>query len=81
MIKEKLHVESVITSPPYWNMRDYEIEPSIWDGDPECEHDFEIRTKTRLGLFNFAKASSLLYLFFDRFSLFLADPLFEGFGG
>lgn len=31
-------VHCVVTSPPYWGLRDYGIEPSIWGGDPECEH-------------------------------------------
>jgi len=30
-----------ITSPPYWGLRDYGIEPLIWDSDPECEHTFD----------------------------------------
>ena len=28
----------VITSPPYWGLRDYGLEPIIWDGDKDCEH-------------------------------------------
>ena len=28
----------VVTSPPYWGLRDYQIEPSIWGGDPACDH-------------------------------------------
>ncbi len=34
-------VNCIITSPPYWGLRDYGIEPLIWDGDPECEHTFD----------------------------------------
>ena len=44
----KLELESIdccISSPPYWSLRDYGIGPSIWDGDPECEHDFEIKER------------------------------------
>lgn len=33
-------VNCVITSPPYWGLRDYGIEPVIWDGVPECEHEW-----------------------------------------
>lgn len=33
-------VHCVVTSPPYWGLRDYGVEPSIWDGDPNCEHDW-----------------------------------------
>lgn len=34
-------INCCITSPPYWGLRDYGIEPLIWDGDPECEHTFD----------------------------------------
>lgn len=30
-----------ITSPPYWNMRDYCNPLTVWDGDPECDHDWK----------------------------------------
>lgn len=30
-------VQCVITSPPYWGLRDYGLEPLIW-GDNNCEH-------------------------------------------
>ena len=32
-------VHCVITSPPYWGLRDYGIEPVVW-GDEECEHEW-----------------------------------------
>lgn len=35
---ESESVHCVVTSPPYWGLRDYGVEPSIWDGDPNCEH-------------------------------------------
>lgn len=32
-------VHTVVTSPPYWGLRKYEaVEPSVWGGEPECEH-------------------------------------------
>jgi len=35
-------VDCIITSPPYWGLRDYgESTYKIWDGDPDCEHEFE----------------------------------------
>ncbi len=44
-------VHCVVTSPPYWGLRDYGIEPSIWSGkngrtdgrteQESCEHDFQ----------------------------------------
>lgn len=33
-------VQSAVTSPPYWGLRDYGIEPSVWGGDPACEHEW-----------------------------------------
>lgn len=42
-ILPKLPAESVscvTTSPPYWGLRDYGIEPVICDGDKDCKHDF-----------------------------------------
>lgn len=38
-------IDCVISSPPYWSLRDYGIEASIWDDDPNCEHEFEIKEK------------------------------------
>jgi len=31
-------VNCCLTSPPYWGLRDYGIEPVIWDGDKDCKH-------------------------------------------
>jgi DNA modification methylase len=31
-------VHCVVTSPPYWGLRDYGLEPQIWGGEAECEH-------------------------------------------
>jgi len=33
-------IDTVITSPPYWGLRDYKLPPMIWDGDPACEHEW-----------------------------------------
>ena len=30
-------VHCCVTSPPYWGLRDYGIEPQVWDGS-DCEH-------------------------------------------
>ncbi len=35
-------IDSCITSPPYWGLRDYEGECQVWDGDKSCSHDFSI---------------------------------------
>jgi len=34
-------VNCVVTSPPYWSLRDYDCEPVIWGGDPNCPHTLE----------------------------------------
>lgn len=34
-------VDCVVTSPPYWSLRDYGIEPTVWGGDEEHEHEWE----------------------------------------
>ncbi len=36
-------VQSVVTSPPYWGLRQYAggEEPIIWGGDPDCEHQWD----------------------------------------
>ena len=38
-------VSCVTCSPPYWGLRDYGIEPVIWDGDKDCEHIWGIDKK------------------------------------
>ncbi len=35
-------VDLVVTSPPYWGLRDYGSETvRIWGGDPECKHEWD----------------------------------------
>ena len=41
MIQEGIKTDCLITSPPYLGLRDYEIEPSIWDGNLNCEHEWD----------------------------------------
>ena len=31
-------VHCVVTSPPYYGLRDYGLPPSVWGGDPSCHH-------------------------------------------
>src|SRR5579859_3893298 len=31
-------VDCVVTSPPYWGLRDYGLPAQVWDGDPACVH-------------------------------------------
>jgi len=41
-------IDCVVTSPPYYMMRRYEGIPDyIWDGEQDCEHEFDI-IKTRI---------------------------------
>lgn len=36
----------VVTSPPYWGLRDYGVEPVIWDEDKYCKHKWGDKTIT-----------------------------------
>ena len=36
-------IQCVVTSPPYWGLRDYGGAPQIWGGDPNCKHEFSER--------------------------------------
>src|SRR6202044_1741313 len=31
-------VHCVVTSPPYWGLRNYGLEPIAWGGNPNCLH-------------------------------------------
>lgn len=33
-------VKCIVTSPPYWALRDYGTEPQVWGADPACEHEW-----------------------------------------
>jgi len=34
------YIDCVVTSPPYWGLRDYKTEPIIFDGNPKCQHEW-----------------------------------------
>jgi len=38
-------VHMVMFSPGYWGLRDYGMDSVVWGGDPDCDHDFEIRER------------------------------------
>jgi len=39
-------INMCMTSPPYWSLRDYGTSTeTIWDGDENCEHDFNIKER------------------------------------
>ena len=33
-------IHCVVTSPPYWNLRDYKAPAVVWSGEPGCEHEW-----------------------------------------
>ena len=35
-------IHTICTSPPYWGLRDYGVELTVWGGDPKCNHEFTI---------------------------------------
>jgi len=36
-------VHCIVTSSPYWGLRDYGLKPQAWGGDPKCEHEWSTR--------------------------------------
>jgi len=34
--------DCLVTSPPYWQVRDYKVDPVIWDDKGDCDHNFEL---------------------------------------
>lgn len=34
-------VDCIVTSPPYWQLRDYGLEPILFGGDRTCAHEFD----------------------------------------
>jgi site-specific DNA-methyltransferase (adenine-specific) len=43
-------VDCLITSPPYWALRDYKIEPIIWDGYKDCQHEWKLNHQCGQGI-------------------------------
>jgi len=39
-------IDCIVTSPPYWALREYGFEPQIWEGNPECEHQWGSKNKS-----------------------------------
>ena len=33
-------IDTIITSTPYWGLRNYHTEPQIWDEDENCQHEW-----------------------------------------
>ena len=40
-------IDMAVTSPPYWGLRDYQGEDTVWDCDCEHEHDFSVKAPPR----------------------------------
>lgn len=34
-------IDCIVTSPPYWQLRDYGLSPILFGGRQDCEHDFD----------------------------------------
>lgn len=44
-------VHCVVTSPPYWGLRDYKLEPQIWDADATCRHEWSENWTSKLQVY------------------------------
>ncbi len=38
-------IHCVVTSPPYWGLRDYGLPPVVWGGNPSCSHELGLPTR------------------------------------
>src|SRR5271157_2627802 len=45
-------VHCVVTSPPYYGLRDYGVEPQVWGGEPGCEHEWGDETTVKQSNYN-----------------------------
>lgn len=43
---ESESVQCVVTSPPYWGLRDYGLEPLVWDATVDCDHEWGAMERT-----------------------------------
>lgn len=44
-------VQCVVTSPPYWGLRDYGDPPQVWGAEPACQHTWNDSPLPRAGRF------------------------------
>ena len=52
-------VHCVVTSPPYWGLRDYQLPTTVWGGDPACGHTWEaVSVETEIGRGNWSQATN-----------------------
>lgn len=40
-------IQTCVTSPPYWGLRDYGLPPAVWGGDKDCAHEWRDNTYQR----------------------------------
>ncbi len=40
-------IDCIVTSPPYWGLRDYGLPAQVWDGRSDCEHHWDRDGATR----------------------------------
>ena len=45
-------IDTVMTSPPYWGLRDYKLPPTVWDADTNCGHEWNSIIKPAGGGFD-----------------------------
>lgn len=56
-LKDK-SVNCIVTSPPYWSLRKYDIPDLIWDGKEGCEHEWGDPLKIKAGKGNLSYGDS-----------------------
>lgn len=56
---EPASVQCVVSSPPYWGLRDYGLPPLVWGGDASCDHDWIAEgLRTERGRGNWAQGTN-----------------------
>lgn len=58
-ILETESVHCIVTSPPYWRLRDYGLDPVIWDDPGDCEHVWGINLIRKSGGNKHSKSSQI----------------------
>ena len=42
-------IDCVVSSPPYWGLRDFGVSPTVWGGEPGCRHRWGTLLRERRG--------------------------------
>lgn len=53
-------IHMAVTSSPYYGLRSYGTEPIVWDGDPNCQHEWISKPIIRKGSTNGRELSTLV---------------------